>query len=253
MDLAVQTQGLQGDDKSWLGDAHGVDMGIPIELNLALFDLVTAFPNGFLPSGIVIARLTSSGAYGMYDPGTVVNESVSIVATGGTAGDFTASLDGETSGPIAWNATAAAVLAVLEAMSNIDPGDVTVTGGPLPATPVVITFATGGQYADRNVADLTITDNITNGTATPTITQGGGAGAATGGAGLEVAKGHLLFPVSTTDARGVNLVAGARPTSLFAGPGRVREAKLPTGHGLDAAAKAALPLIQYLSVNGDVS
>jgi hypothetical protein len=37
-----------------------------ITLNRALFDLVTAFPNGFIPSGIVLAKVTATGLYGPY-------------------------------------------------------------------------------------------------------------------------------------------------------------------------------------------
>lgn len=41
---------------------------------------------------------------------------------------------------IPFDATAASLLILLEALSNIAPGDVSVTGGPLPGTPLVVTF-----------------------------------------------------------------------------------------------------------------
>lgn len=73
---------------------------------------------------------------------------------------FTLSWDGE--GPtadIAEGATAAEVQAALEALDNIDEGDVTVTG----SGPYSVRF--GGQYRDVNVAEMTAT-NATIATAT---------------------------------------------------------------------------------------
>lgn len=137
-DWATRTQTFLNDDKSWLASEFGVDMGIPIELDLTLFDFTTDFPNGFLPSGIVLAKLDASDVYGLYDT------------------------------------------------------------------------------------------------------------TAAGGAGLDTARGHLLMPVDTSNAlTGVPLTSGPVTAALFT-RGRVREARLPTGHALDAAAKADLPLIEYL-------
>lgn len=251
MDVSVQTHETLGNAMSWLGSAHAVDTGEPVELDLALFDIASVFTDGFIPSGVVLARRTSDGAYGAYDPGTVTNEVQSLVATGGTAGDFTLNFDGEVTAAIAYNANAAAVEAALEALSNIGPpdgtaADVTVTGGPLPETPVVITF--GGQYADEDVPALVVVDNVTDGNAVITTgTAGGGTGA--GAAGLTVAKGHLLFPISVVNDQGVAQTTGRRLGAMLT-HGKVRVAKLPTGHGLDQAAKDALPLIRY--IDGDV-
>jgi hypothetical protein len=70
-----------------------------------------------------------------------------------TSGNFTVTLDQVVSGNIAYNATAAAVQTVLQAMSNVGAGNVTCTGGPLPGTPVVCTF--GGTLANRYVDLMT--------------------------------------------------------------------------------------------------
>ncbi|MFD1657003.1 phage tail protein [Streptomyces caeni] len=88
-----------------------------------------------------------------------------------TAGTITITFGGQTTGSIAYNATAAAVQTALEALPNIDPGDVTVTGGPLPAT-VSISFA--GQYLGTDVPEVTVTPSgLTGGTVTvATTTQG---------------------------------------------------------------------------------
>lgn len=57
-----------------------------------------------------------------------------------TGGTYTITLDAQTTTAIPYNASAATIQAALEALSNIAPGDVIVTGGPVHTTPVVITF-----------------------------------------------------------------------------------------------------------------
>jgi hypothetical protein len=231
---------------SWLGSAHGVDNGDPIELDLALFDLVTAFPNGFLPAGLVLAKRASDNVFGHYDPGTVAHESVSF-AVDGTSGTWTISFDGETTAALAFDITAANLKLALEALSNVDVDDFTVTGGPGDSggtTPYIVTASATGQYADQNIPNMTDADSLSGGGAdvVVVITAGGGAGA--GVAGLEVARGHLLTPINVI-RNGVASTTGRRNGSLFT-HGKVREAKLPTGHGLTAAAKLDMPLIQYI-------
>lgn len=106
------------------------------------------------------------------NPGVEITDTVlSLVATGGTAGDFTLTYAGQISAAIAYDATAAAVQSALEALSNIAVGDVTCTGGDLPDAAVTITF--GGVLAGSDVI-LTVTDSITDGTAAITTTTVGG-------------------------------------------------------------------------------
>jgi hypothetical protein len=100
-----------------------------------------------------------------------VNEVQSLVATGGTAGTFTLTFIGQTTAPIAFDATAAEVQAALEALSNVNPGDIVAAGGPLPATPVTLTF--GGQYAGQDVPALVVADSVTDGDAVITTTTPG--------------------------------------------------------------------------------
>lgn len=76
--------------------------------------------------------------------------SISGTPTGGT---FTLTYDGQTTGTIAYNADAATVQAALEALSNIESGDVSATGGALPGTPVDIEFT--GQLAAQDVPEMT--------------------------------------------------------------------------------------------------
>jgi hypothetical protein len=95
--------------------------------------------------------------------GTPANEVQTVTITGTpTGGTFTLTFDGQTTTGIAYNANASAVQTALLALSNLDTGDVTVGGGPGPATPYTVTF--GGAYAATNVPAMTATGSFTGGT-----------------------------------------------------------------------------------------
>lgn len=84
--------------------------------------------------------------------GAAVNEVQVVTLTGGpTGGTFTLTYSGQTTGTIAYNASAATVDAALEALSNIGAGDVAVTGSA--GGPWTVTF--GGALAGTNVAQMT--------------------------------------------------------------------------------------------------
>lgn len=99
--------------------------------------------------------------------GTPANEVQTVTITGTpTGGTFTLTFSGQTTAGIAWNAIAGAVQTALIALSNLDTGDVVVTGGPGPGTPYTVTF--GGVYAATNVPAMTATSSLTGGT-TPAV------------------------------------------------------------------------------------
>ena len=146
MDLTLRTETFGQDDQSWLGSAHGTDTARSITLDTSAFTANTHYPNGFLPSGLPLAKITASGKYGPYAGQTSEVQTVTI--TGGpTGGTFTLTFDGETTAAIAYNAAASAVQSALEALSNVNSGDVTCAGGALPGTPVTVTF--GGRFVGR--------------------------------------------------------------------------------------------------------
>jgi len=95
-----------------------------------------------------------------------VNEVQSVTITGGpTGGDFTLTYAGQTTGAIAFDATAAAVDTALEALSNIEVGDVAVTGDA--GGPYTVTF--GGALAFTNVAEMTASGAGLTGGTTPAV------------------------------------------------------------------------------------
>lgn len=95
--------------------------------------------------------------------GSAGTQEINTLSETGTisGGTYTITLDAQTTAAIPYNATAAQIQAALEALSNIAPGDVIVTGGPVHTAAVVITF-TGtlngtvtGAPVTVNVASLT--------------------------------------------------------------------------------------------------
>lgn len=70
-----------------------------------------------------------------------------LTATGGTR---TLTFNGQTTAPIAYNASASTIQTALNALSNVDSGDIVVTGtGPF-------TYTFGGKYAGQDTPDLSV-------------------------------------------------------------------------------------------------
>jgi hypothetical protein len=59
------------DDPSWLGSAHGVDATDTVTLDVSTFTAGTHYPNGFLPGGLALGKITASGKYGPYSDAAV--------------------------------------------------------------------------------------------------------------------------------------------------------------------------------------
>lgn len=95
-------------------------------------------------------------------------QSLSINGTP-TSGTFALSFGGQTTSAIPFNATAAQTESALQAMSSIGAGNVTCSGGPLPASSVLITFA--GTMAFRAQPLISVGANGLNAGATPAVTQ----------------------------------------------------------------------------------
>jgi hypothetical protein len=115
---------------------------------------------------VFIADYSAAGITAL-SSGTAANEVQTVTITGTpTGGTFSLTFNGQTASAIAYNAIASAVQTALQALSNIGSGNVTVTGGPGPATPYVVTFV--GSLAGTNVAAMTAAGSFTGGT-TPAI------------------------------------------------------------------------------------
>ncbi len=228
MDLTVRSEGpWLPEDRSWLASAHGTTATRTITLDVSAFTANTHYPNGFIPSGTVLSEL-ASGLFGPYAGRTAEVQTVTI--TGGpTGGSFTLTVEGATTGAIAYNATAAAVQAALEALSSVQPGDITVSGAD--GGPYTLTFTTGGG----NVAQITASGaSLTGGTSPAVAIATTTAGASTGSGGTQTPSGHLFN--STSIRTGQTEDVGAPLLEH----GFVRVSKLPANSGYDAYVKTAL-------------
>lgn len=61
---------FQAEDRSWLKGPHGTEPGTnpSVTLLTELFTASAHYPKGFIPSGIVLGKVTAAGVYGPYDP-----------------------------------------------------------------------------------------------------------------------------------------------------------------------------------------
>jgi PKD repeat protein/type 1 glutamine amidotransferase len=83
----------------------------------------------------------------------LTNETQTLRVNNATGGTFTLSFGGQTTAPIAFNANAAAVQAALEALDNIQPGDILVTGNNIATANTTVAFR--GNYSEQNVSQIT--------------------------------------------------------------------------------------------------
>src|SRR5690606_32988383 len=101
------------------------------------------------------------------------SEGSGTITVTGTGGTFTVTVDGQETTDVAYNATAATLLAALEALSSVAPGDLTVTKS---SGDFVITATDTGAFADSTFPTTTVDDtNVTGGDATWAITAAGGS------------------------------------------------------------------------------
>ncbi|MEW2402137.1 hypothetical protein [Streptomyces sp. NPDC046862] len=185
--------------RPWLMSMLGIEANETVTLDLSQFDenLHWTAPTAYqsdrkMKSGIPLGKITASGLYAPY--AAVTNEVQTLTVTGSpTGGTFTITWSGQTTAALAYNATAAAVQTALENLSNIAPGDVTVTGNA--GGPWTLTW--GGTQLGEDVAAPTTTSSLTGGTtpavAVATTTAGG---AATASDGTETFKGFLFTEIA---------------------------------------------------------
>lgn len=144
--------GELSDQTFWVTSASGKGYG---SMELASLDTVYEFVHNETATAIT----------------TVRNEQQMIVIDA-TAGTFTITFSGQTTSAIAFNATAGTIQTALEALSNVAPGDVTVSR-PDVAGPITVTFS--GAYANTNVPQMTLgIGSLTGGAAAVYTVQAGG-------------------------------------------------------------------------------
>lgn len=194
--------------------------------------------------------------------GTTINEVQEISVNGTpTAGDFTLTFDGATTGAIAFDADAAAIYAALIALPNLNAGDVMVRGDALTGFEIEYT----GNLATINTPQVVVDDtNLIGALLTVKTTTVGGylrgisGNTITGnsGAGIEIdLEMYTSFygditgnTISSNDTVGVNLVA-ADPTTLWSVDFSLNVA----GNIMDDNRGAGVAVAMQDTATGDVS
>lgn len=71
--IGVETNQYQVEDRSWDLSPHGSDPGSTpsITLDVSSFTEATHYPDGYLPSGLPLGKITATGLYGPYDDGAL--------------------------------------------------------------------------------------------------------------------------------------------------------------------------------------
>lgn len=122
----------------------------------------------YLVAGTIISKRDDT-QYERYTAAGAVNEVQTITITGTpTGGTFTLTFKGQTTAPIAYNASAATVDTAFELLSTVGAGGVTTGGGAGPATPWTLTFT--GALAGANQPLVTANGAALTGGTAPTIT-----------------------------------------------------------------------------------
>lgn len=206
MQLAQTSESYSQQSHKWLGSAEGTQSQRSVTIPIAALTENTHYTAGVIPDGLALAKATSGTYSGKFIPMAAKPNEVQTATQGGSGlTSFTLTFDGETTGSIAQAATGATVQTALEALSNINSGDVTVTGAA--GGPYTITF--GGQYAGTNIPALTATPTGGSGTVTIATTTGGGSGVTDGS---DTLFGFLYLPVAVptgaTNVHGSVLIRG---------------------------------------------
>lgn len=160
----VSEASLDPDTDQWINEGDDAQLSIWNWVNGADLSVQAGYISFPLIANLTGEEVTESGG---------TSEVQTLTASGPpTAGSFTITYDGQTATGVAFNATAVAIRDKLAALSNLDVDDITVTGGPINTTPVVVTF----DLAQGNVSTLVINNTgLTGGTvAVATTTPGTG-------------------------------------------------------------------------------
>lgn len=162
----VNEASLDPDTDQYINEGDDVQLSVWNWLNGADVSVQAGYISFPLIANLTGEDVTESGG---------TSEVQTLTATGPpTAGTFTITFDGETATAVPFNATATQVRDKLASLGNLDASDITVTGGPINTTPVVVTF----DIPQGDVPAMTINNTgLTGGTvAVATTTPGTGGG-----------------------------------------------------------------------------
>src|SRR3954452_6567291 len=97
----------------------------------------------------------------------LTDEQQTLRITNATGGTFTLTFNGQTTAPIAYNATGADIDAALEALSNVGANQIQTSGGPVNTANLNVFFRR--NFHEKDVSQLTANTSGLTGTTTPAI------------------------------------------------------------------------------------
>jgi PKD repeat protein len=106
-----------------------------------------------------------ANGYGPFED-QLLDEQQTVRTTNATGGTFTLTFNGQTTAPLAYNATAADIDAALEALSNVGANNIQTSGGPANTANVNVFFRRALQQTNQN--QITANGSALTGT-TPTV------------------------------------------------------------------------------------
>lgn len=120
-----------------------------------------------------------------------------------TAGDFYLEFDGQTTAnPISFNGTALNVKSELENLSNVDVGDVDVSGGPFPLVDITVEFRGNLQHADQPLMTIPTNTLVGGSVAVSTDVKGTPATATAVSSGVGEISGSAMWRYTWVTAIG---------------------------------------------------
>lgn len=189
----------------------------------------------FAPGSGTLVRLTplyfntSTNSMGVWSA-TDGTEQISTITINATGGTFTATVNGQATAAVAYNATAATLQTAIDNLDNVLPGDFVVTGGPgATAAFSITTSITGRQHATAFTL-TTGAGSLTGGAGTAVVATPTAAIAAVGKSQLKA----LVWP----DAIVLDASLEVQGIVLIEGKVDYRDIPLPAGE-LDANMAAA--------------
>lgn len=175
--IATTTETFGGGDYRWLKSARGTEHPRSGTLDTSTFTENTHYPNGYFPSGLPVALNPASGLYEPFDGSTGDTDEVITFTEGGSGlTSFTVTYGGQTTASLDDEATAAELLAAVEALSTVEVGDFVASGGPLQTGPITLTVNPEGPLANTNIGAFTTTPTGGTGTVVVAVPTAGTRG-----------------------------------------------------------------------------
>jgi len=153
----VNEASLDPDTDQFINEGDDAQLSVWNWLNGADVTIQAGYVSFPLIANLTGEDITESG-------GTAEAQTITVTGTP-TGGTYNLTYDGDTTAAIPYNATATQVANALAALDTLDAGDIAVTGGPHPGTPIVVTF----DISAGDVALMTATPTLTGGTS-PAVT-----------------------------------------------------------------------------------